>query len=112
MSGFVYHLVKTMDSGPIITQYIDGKYGEKFYGVELYAIENNEKYDVYCKILIGPQTGFFRYYQDVGVIGNEDNLRHVTKNFSDIKIKEIDGEKFLFIGDKNIIKMEKLERGR
>lgn len=111
-AGYMSRCISTVDSNPIITQYIDGKYGEKFYGVEIYAIKNEELYDVYCKILIGPQTGFMKYYQDVGIIGSEDGIRNITKNYSDIKVSEIDGERILFIGENKILSMTTLEKHR
>lgn len=111
-SGYAYRYISTIDSNALITQYVDGKYGPKFYGVEIYAVKNNDIYDVYCKVLVGPQTGFFKYYHDVGVIGTESGLRDITEKYSDIKVDEVDGERFLSIGGKDIISMEKIEKGR
>lgn len=84
---------KSYQSKLIAVKYIDGKYGEAFYCVEVIGQEHDREVEVFARILIGGLDS--GYYHDCGKIGTASDLTTARQIFGDI---HIDGEK-LFIGE-------------
>ena len=83
----------------VTTQWIDGKYGDAFYGIQVYIEPQDKVYSVKSTIWFGRGND---YFQDLGVIWTVKTPEEAVKRFG--TISERNG--IVMIGEHSITKKE------
>jgi len=65
----------------VAMQWVDGKYGKGFYGVQVWLEPEDEKYSVNGRVWIGRGN---LYWQDLGKIGIANSPEEAVQTFGDI----------------------------